>query len=115
MHLDALQPFPPGLGQFDMILCNPPYIATDEVLTLDSSVIDYEPLEALDGGDDGLKYYRAIIKNCKTALSKEGIIIFEAGENQAESIKQILVDNGFSSVRFTKDDIGTDRVITGIL
>lgn len=115
MQLDALNAPPPGLGKFDIILCNPPYIATDEVLTLDASVIDYEPLEALDGGDDGLKFYRAIIKKWKSALSEKGIIIFEAGEGQAEPIKKLLLDNGFSSVRFSRDDIGTDRVITGIL
>lgn len=115
MQLDALNSPPPGLGKFDIILCNPPYIATDEVLTLDASVIDYEPLEALDGGDDGLKFYRAIIKKWKSALNEKGIIIFEAGEGQAEPVKKLLLDNGFSSVRFSRDDIGTDRVITGIL
>ena len=113
MQADALTAPPLGLGQFDLIVCNPPYIPTAEIMELDSSVKDFEPLWALDGGEDGLKFYRAVIKYWKIVLKENGMILFEVGENQAEPVKEMLLSAGFSSVETRKDTIGVDRVVIG--
>ncbi len=113
MQADALTAPPLGLGQFDLIVCNPPYIPTAEIMELDSSVKDFEPLWALDGGEDGLKFYRAVIKYWKIVLKENGMILFEVGESQAEPVKEMLLSAGFSSVETRKDTIGVDRVVIG--
>ncbi len=113
MQADALTAPPCGLGQFDMIVCNPPYISTMEILSLDSSVKDFEPLWALDGGDDGLKFYRSIIKYWKIVLREDGFLIFEVGEGQAEAVKEMLLSAGFASVDTRQDTLGTERVVIG--
>ena len=102
-----------GLGAFDMIVCNPPYIPTFDILTLDSSVKDYEPLWALDGGEDGLKFYKAIIRNWKVLLTQDGIILFEVGEGQADEVKEMLLSAGFASAETRRDTIGVERVVIG--
>ena len=113
MQADALSAPPLGLGTFDMIVCNPPYIATYDLFTLDSSVKDFEPLWALDGGEDGLKFYKAIIKNWKILLGNDGMLLFEVGEGQAEDVKEMLLSAGFASAETRKDTLGTDRVVIG--
>ena len=113
MQADALSAPPLGMGEFDMIVCNPPYIATIDILSLDSSVRDYEPLWALDGGDDGLKFYRAVIKYWKMLLKDDGWLLFEVGEQQADTVAEMLLSAGFSSVETKKDSIGVDRVVIG--
>ena len=113
MQADALSAPPLGMGQFDMIVCNPPYIPTIDILSLDSSVRDYEPLWALDGGDDGLKFYRSVIKYWKMLLKEDGWLLFEVGENQADAVSEMLLSAGFSSVETRKDSIGVDRVVLG--
>ena len=113
MQADALSAPPMGLGAFDMIVCNPPYIPTFDILTLDSSVKDYEPLWALDGGEDGLKFYKAIIRNWKVLLTQDGIILFEVGEGQADKVKEMLLSAGFASAETRRDTIGVERVVIG--
>lgn len=113
MQADALSAPPMGLGAFDMIVCNPPYIPTFDILTLDSSVKDYEPLWALDGGEDGLKFYKAIIRNWKVLLTQDGIILFEVGEGQADEVKEMLLSAGFASAETRRDTIGVERVVIG--
>ena len=81
-QVDALEPPPRILRDFDLIVCNPPYIPTLEVGRLDVSVRDYEPRMALDGGEDGLKFYRSIAKKWKCALKPGGKLIFEVGYDQ---------------------------------
>ena len=76
MQADALATPPLGIGEFDMIVANPPYIATGEISKLDPSVKDYEPVWALDGGADGLKFYKGIIKYWKSLLRVGGHLIF---------------------------------------
>ena len=115
MQADALSAPPLGMGQFDMIVCNPPYIPTIDILSLDTSVRDYEPIWALDGGDDGLKFYRAVIKYWKILLKEDGFILFEVGENQADAVSEMLLSAGFSAVEMRKDSIGVDRVVIGIM
>ena len=113
MQADATAAPPLGLGEFDMILCNPPYIPTFEILELDSSVKDYEPIWALDGGDDGLSFYRAILKHWKILLKKDGVIIFEVGEGQAGPVKEMLLAAGFAAVDTRLDTLGTERAVIG--
>ncbi len=113
MQADAIAKPPAGIGAFDMIISNPPYIASSEIIGLDSSVRDYEPIWALDGGDDGLKFYRGIIKYWKTILKEDGCILFEVGEGQSEAVGEMLLSAGFRSVSYRKDTLGTDRVVIG--
>jgi len=113
IRADALDWPPNHTGAFDMILSNPPYIATKELKELDSSVRDYEPHSALDGGADGLHFYREIIKHWCVTLRPGGLLIFEIGEEQASSVKQLMRDAGFVSVESHFDTLGTERVVVG--
>jgi len=113
MQADALAAPPMGVGQFDMIISNPPYIATDEIMTLDSSVRDYEPIWALDGGKSGYQFYKAIIKYWKSALKPGGHLLFEVGEGQAEYVAEMLLSGGFRAAETRKDTLGVDRVVIG--
>ena len=100
-------------GGFDMILSNPPYIPTAELQTLDSSVRNYEPMTALDGGEDGLDFYRAIIKHWTITLRPNGLMIFEVAEEQAAAVKHMLLDAEFVSVDSRFDTLGIERVVIG--
>lgn len=110
---DALSTPPLGIGDFDVIVSNPPYIASDEIKSLDTSVKDYEPVWALDGGSDGLKFYKAIIKYWKTLLRPNGYLMFEVGEGQAKAVEEMLQAAGFVSTGTRKDTLGVDRVVFG--
>ena len=110
---DATVSPPAGVGTFDMIISNPPYICTDEIMTLDESVRNFEPVWALDGGKDGLKFYKAIIKYWKAILKPGGSLLFEVGEGQAAPVKGMLMAAGFKSVSSRRDTAGTERVIIG--
>ena len=74
---------------------------------------DYEPVWALDGGEDGLKFYKAIIKYWKSLLRPDGCLVFEVGEGQASDVCEMLLSAGFASVRTMKDTLGVDRVVIG--
>ena len=113
IQADATASPPLGIGSFDVIVSNPPYIATDEIRTLDRSVRDYEPVWALDGGADGLRFYKAIIKYWKTLLRPEGLLIFEVGEGQAEAVSNMLAAAGFSSTSIHEDARGVERAVVG--
>ena len=115
MQADALSSPPLGLGQFDVIVSNPPYIPSAEILGLDTSVRDHEPIWALDGGEDGLKFYKGIIKYWRTALKPGGLIFFEVGEGEAEAVSAMLLSGGFSETEFRQDTGGCDRVVIGKL
>ncbi|MGI6742783.1 MAG: peptide chain release factor N(5)-glutamine methyltransferase [Eubacteriales bacterium] len=95
--------------RFDVIAANPPYIKTSDLQSLDASVRDFEPLRALDGGEDGFRFYRAIIENFSPALSGGGAMIFEIGYDQREGITEIAEKYGFSC-KVTRDWGGNDRV-----
>lgn len=112
---DALKAPPILLGSFDMILCNPPYIPSQDIAGLDSSVKDYEPVMALDGGADGLEFYRSVASKWKTILKPKGILMFECGEGQAQSVAEIMDRCGFTNLTAFKDTLGIDRVMAGIL
>ena len=113
MEADALIPPADNLGSFDLILSNPPYIASREIDSLDSSVRDYEPRSALDGGEDGLTFYRFIAKEWKRALRIGGWMIFEVGETQAADVQKIMRLEGFKNVDCAKDSAGIDRIVFG--
>ena len=115
VQADATASPPMSIGRFDMIIANPPYIPSEEILTLDPSVRDYEPIWALDGGANGLKFYKAIIKYWKSLLPKGGFLLFEVGEGQAEPVKDMLLSAGFRSVEARHDTQGTERVVVGIM
>ena len=112
---DALQAPPMLLGRFDLIVCNPPYIRTDELETLDVSVRDYEPREALDGGEDGLMFYRAVAEKWRAVLKPGGAVMFECGEDQSAALREILTDRGFTDIETVLDTRGIERVVTGKL
>lgn len=112
---DAKLPPLPALWDFDVIACNPPYIPTEDVKGLDSSVRDYEPHEALDGGEDGLDFYRLIADRWKGALRLGGRLLFEVGIGQAQDVEKILTRNGYENVCSYQDTQGIWRVVGGTL
>ena len=114
LYADVLLPPPPGFGSYDLIISNPPYIESSEISLLEPSVCNYEPLSALDGGKDGLDFYRSIVNSWSSLLKDGASIIFEVGENQAEPVASLLSENGFTDIGFTKDSIGTDRAVSAI-
>ena len=99
---------------FDLIASNPPYIKTDEIETLQTEV-GYEPKTALDGGADGLDFYRAIARRWTPLLKSGGAMAFELGEGQAEYVGGLMADRGYINIKTAKDLGGTDRAIIGIL
>lgn len=113
--LDALEPCTPVIGKFQLIVCNPPYIPTAEIPTLDISVKDHEPHLALDGGADGLEFYRAVVKNYKDALAKNGSMLFECGLGQYHDVAVILEQAGLEDIEIIKDLSGIERGVKGTL
>jgi release factor glutamine methyltransferase len=115
VHLkgDVMQRPSHALGQFDLVLCNPPYIPTGDLEALDPSVKDYEPRMALDGGQDGLDFYRAVIRLWTAVVKPGGHLLFEVGIGQAELVAQMLVDAGYRSVLITRDTGKILRVVEG--
>lgn len=98
--------------KFDVIVTNPPYIKSSDILTLQKEVKDFEPMLALDGGEDGLDFYRIIAKECPKFLNEKGVILLEIGYNQGEDVKNLF--NGFSSVEIIKDYENNDRIIKAV-
>ncbi len=115
MPADALEPPTRQLGEFDCIVCNPPYIPTRDIETLDVSVRDYEPHMALDGGEDGLDFYRAISENWREALHPGARLYFEVGIGQADSVLRIMRRQGFGELEIVPDTAGIPRVVYGTL
>lgn len=113
IRADALEKPPMSLGQFDLIVSNPPYIPSFEIMTLDNSVRDFEPLGALDGGEDGLMFYRAILRNWLTVLRPGGLLMFEVGEDQAPAVRALMRDQHLQEVFSVQDTAGIDRVVIG--
>ena len=102
-------------GKVDIIVSNPPYIPSQVIEGLQVEVRKYEPRKALDGGSDGLDFYRRIIPESKTYLNKSGILAFEIGYSQGEIVKKLFIEEGFCNVEIIKDLQGLDRVVVGIL
>ena len=113
MEADALGAPPMMLGSFDLLVCNPPYIPAADIDGLDVSVKDYEPRAALDGGEDGLDFYRAILKRWRNVVRRGGMMMFEVGIAQADAVAALMHEVGIADVGFAKDSAGIDRVVYG--
>ena len=98
---------------FDVIVSNPPYIPTDVIAGLMPEVAIYEPIGALDGKEDGLHFYRRIVKECHEYLKPEGKLLFEIGHDQGQAVSALMEDAGFKGVKVVKDLAGNDRVVIG--
>ena len=101
-------------ARFDVIVSNPPYIRTDDINGLQREVRCYEPIEALDGGKDGMNFYRDIIEDAPGFLKEGGILAFETGYDQAAEVAA-LMSGCFGHIKVLKDLAGIDRVVTGLL
>lgn len=97
--------------KFDVIVSNPPYIPTKDIRELSDEVKLHDPLLALDGDEDGLKFYRAITRNAVNYLNNGGYLCYEIGYNQAQDVSDILVSCGYNDIRVVKDLAGLDRVV----
>lgn len=101
--------------RFDVIVSNPPYIRTEIIPKLMPEVAQFEPVLALDGTEDGLEFYRRIIKDSKNYLNEDGKILFEIGNDQGVDVSNMLIYAGYKNVRVIKDLAGNDRVVYGEL
>ena len=101
-------------GTYDMIVSNPPYIASEVITTLSEEVKDHEPVMALDGGTDGLDFYRIIIEKSPAYLAPKGMLFFEIGYDQGVSVSR-LMEKDFKDIHVIKDLAGLDRVVYGTL
>ena len=99
--------------KFDIIVSNPPYIKREVIDTLDKQVKDYEPYNALEGGVDGLDFYRAITKQAKNYLKKGGILAYEVGHDQSEDVSKLMEMDGYTNIYTLKDLQQIDRVVIG--
>ena len=111
VQADAMAEPPTFLGQFDMIVSNPPYIDETDMQTLEVSVKDYEPHMALYGGRDGLDFYRSITEKYRHILKPGGYLCYEFGEEQGDDVCNILAANGFTVRKRVKDFCGTERAV----
>lgn len=100
-------------GSYDVIVSNPPYIPTAQIQTLSEEVRLHEPLQALDGKEDGLYFYRKIAAQAKRYLKPEGWLLFEIGYDQAAEVEEIMRKSGYGQIQVKKDLAGLDRVVSG--
>jgi release factor glutamine methyltransferase len=115
IRVDAREAAPTSLWDFDVIVSNPPYIPTGDIAGLDTTVRDYEPRMALDGGADGLDFYRSIAAKWQSALRLGGTLVFEVGMGQAPAVEQILMEHHFTNINTYPDTQGILRVVEGTL
>lgn len=101
--------------QFHLIVSNPPYIEHNMIKTLMPEVREYEPIQALDGGEDGLDFYRRIISESSRYLNDGGYLMFEIGYNQGASVISLMRQAGFQEIKLKRDYAGLDRVVFGHL
>lgn len=99
--------------KYDIIVSNPPYIPTKDIEMLEPEVRDYDPIMALDGDTDGLRFYRRIIEESSNYLNNNGFIAFEIGYDQGDDVKSLLEEKGYKDIHIYKDLGGLDRVIIG--
>ncbi|MBN2105232.1 peptide chain release factor N(5)-glutamine methyltransferase [bacterium] len=101
----------PGKIRFDLIVSNPPYIRTPDLPTLPPEIRDHEPVDALDGGPDGLRYYRSFQSILPDWLNESGAVLLEIGADQAKDVQNIFSQSPWTSIRLLQDLAGLDRVI----
>ena len=111
VSMDARKPAQEFLGTYDLIVSNPPYVTTKQMQQLDPSVRDFEPHLALDGGEDGLDFYRAIIKNYSSALAPRGYLCFEFGMGQENAVCSLLRKGGYEVLELKKDTADITRAV----
>ena len=99
--------------KFDIIVSNPPYIKREVIETFDKQVKDFEPYNALEGGIDGLDFYRAITMQAKDYLKKDGILAYEVGHDQSEDVSKLMYKYGYTNIYTRKDLQQIDRVVIG--
>ena len=99
-----------SLFTFDLIISNPPYIRRDDIRNLQQEIKDWEPVEALDGGEDGINYYRAIIPESRKYLKESGYLLLELGISQANAVRTIAEQADFTDISFKKDYAGIERI-----
>lgn len=109
VHADVRESAPAFLGKFHMIVSNPPYVTTEEMAHLPRSVAAFEPHLALHGGNDGLDFYRTIVKNYTPSLRPGGYMAFEYGEGQGDAVCEILEKNGYTVSERVRDFNATER------
>lgn len=112
-HGDGFSGVPLGL-KLDLIVTNPPYIPTGEIETLEPEVREFDPRAALDGGLDGLDYYRHLSASASAFLKPNGRIMMELGDEQAPAIKQIFSSQGWRNIEVAQDDTRRDRFLFAI-
>ncbi len=115
VQMDAREKPERSLGEFQCIVSNPPYIPAADIAGLDESVKNYEPHLALDGGEDGLDFYRTITEKWKEVLAPGGRLYFEVGIGQADSVLRIMRGQGFGDIQVIKDLHEIPRVVFGTL
>jgi len=111
VRADALNPVPPFLGKFDMIISNPPYITDEEMEQLPRSVRAFEPEMALRGGPDGLDFYRSIVNHYSAALKPGGLLALEFGMGQGDAVCEILTRSGYTVLERTRDYNDRERAV----
>ena len=99
--------------KYDIIVSNPPYIRPDVIKTLEPEVREHDPMLALDGGEDGLSFYRILAKEGKKHLNTRGMIFMEIGYDQGQAVKEIFASEGFVDIVIKKDLCKNDRVVIG--
>ena len=115
LPMDVMAGPPAHLGEFDCIVSNPPYIPRADIPGIDASVKDYEPLMALDGGEDGLDFYRAICRDWRDVMRPGTGLFFEVGIGQADDVLRIMRQVGFGDIQVADDGAGIPRVVYGKL
>ena len=115
LPMDVMAGPPAQMGEFDCIVSNPPYIPRADIAGLDTSVKDYEPLMALDGGEDGLDFYRTICQKWRDVMHPGTGLYFEVGIGQADDVLRIMRSYGFGDIQVADDGGGIPRVVYGVL
>ena len=115
LPMDVMAGPPAHMGEFDCIVSNPPYIPRGDIADLDVSVKDYEPLMALDGGEDGLDFYRTICRDWRDVMHPGTRLYFEVGIGQADDVLRIMRSVGFGDIQVVDDPGGIPRVVFGTL
>jgi len=104
-----------SLGKFDLVVSNPPYISLKDYYELEPELKNYEPKISLTDDSDGLTFYKKIISVSRQLLNTKGQIYFEIGKGQHNFINELMIENGFSNLKITKDYSGIERIIKGEL
>lgn len=108
---DFFAPFTAGNGRFDLIVANPPYIPSDDIAALAPEVSHWEPRLALDGGADGLVFYRRFAAEVRSSLTPDGALILEIGAAMSAQVTELFVGAGYRSIETFQDYAGKDRVV----